>query len=193
MRNKNYRSKSTLKNSNKRMVVLAVLLLGLLGIVTVLELSHTTHYFRPAKTTQLIPVTTNKTSNPVVTNTPAVGKSADTPSTTTTTGSQSQTDGSIMLIKPYGLFVSTHKPTPSGQVLSTCSTSPSTNCSIEFIMGSETKKLPGQITGGDGTTSWLWSIKQAGLSAGSWQIKVTATLNGQTLSTVDQTNLEVQP
>lgn len=183
--------KQSTKKSRKKAVLVILSIVILFAIFAILELKGRAHTLKQTKSPQLIPVSAVQTPSQTVTNT--VSKETNTPSTNTASNTQTQTNGSITLVKPYGIFVSTHKPNSTGQILSTCNTSPSTSCTIEFTKGSETKKLPDQITSGDGTTSWLWNVSQAGLSVGSWQIKVIASLNNQSLSTVDQTNLEVQP
>lgn len=116
-------------------------------------------------------------------------------------GSKDNTNGSTsnsnaQLIKPTGNFVSDHHPNLSGSpapntMTSVCTTTPGASCQISFINGTITKTLPGQTTDAGGSAYWNWKLQDLGLSAGSWQIKATATLNGQTQTAVDAMNLEI--
>lgn len=106
------------------------------------------------------------------------------------------TDTSATLVAPSGTFVSNHSPGQNGSPLtevSVCNSTPGATCQIQFTNGSVTKSLPAQVTDRSGSTYWNnWTAASIGLIAGSWQVKATATLGSQTLSTTDQMNLVVQ-
>lgn len=56
---------------------------------------------------------------------------------------------------------------------------------MTFTNGGLTRTLPAQKTDGDGNTSWSWDVKQANFTEGTWNVTVTATLNGKTATAKD--------
>ncbi|MEK7153460.1 MAG: hypothetical protein AAB834_05920 [Patescibacteria group bacterium] len=102
-------------------------------------------------------------------------------------------------IAPNGNFISNHHPNLDGSpnpssINSTCITTPGATCRIEFVNSDGVVKgLKDQVTNGNGETSWIWDIKQAGFTSGSWKIKAIATLNGQTASAEDVQSFEIGP
>lgn len=134
------------------------------------------------------PATNTNTQSSASTSSPS---STTSPKTTLSGGGSSAS--SANLIAPYGSFVSNHHASLSSQEESACVTSPGATCYIEFISGNSTEKLDSKTTGSDGSIYWNWKASDIGLYKGSWQIKATASLNGQTKSTTDQIPLEVQP
>jgi len=103
---------------------------------------------------------------------------------------------SAILLAPYGNFVSNHnlgngRPTTEQSV---CNTTPGASCYIKFTKSDgSVKTLAAQTTDNNGTTIWNWDVKDAGFSAGSWQITAVASLNGDVKTTTDPTPLEIQP
>ena len=97
------------------------------------------------------------------------------------------------IVKPVGTFVSNHSPNLSGNpapntIVSTCRTSPHIDCVITFSKDGLTKSLPVQTTDANGNTNWNWQLQDLNLTAGDWQISVTAT-SGNT----SQTSNDVMP
>lgn len=116
-------------------------------------------------------------------------------STPNSTSDNQQGDGPIA---PAGsTFVSDHNRQLSNSKLSSeqsvCNTSPGASCVIEFSQNGVTKSLPAKTTDSYGTAYWSWTLQEIGLTPGSWQITAKATLNGQTKTAQDATNLNVQP
>lgn len=102
------------------------------------------------------------------------------------------------LVKPYGSFVSNHAPNLDGSpapsaMQSTCITSAGATCQISFTKGGSTIVLPSKAADASGYVFWSWDIKTLGFTTGSWNITATSKSGDQTLSTDDQTALEVSP
>jgi len=167
----------------------AIVLAGILFVV-----------FHNPKSSISIPSTSPPTSarasspdkQPAVTGNSSNAASGNTSDKSTT----SPPAGSTILIEPSGTFVSNHRPgqngSPTGEQ-SVCNTTPGATCYIQFIKEGVTKKLDAQTADPSGATYWTWDVKQAGFSAGSWQITAIASLNGQTKTANDALTLEVQP
>jgi cytoskeletal protein RodZ len=141
--------------------------------------------------------TTIPSTSPHVNSKPSKGEpdkqTATTGNTDTSkTSSPATTSQTAELIAPYGSFVSNHNPGSTDQELSYCITTPGATCNIEFSSAGVTKKLTPQLVDGSGSTSWLWRVNDAGLSKGSWQISVTASLSGKTKTTVDKKTLDIK-
>ena len=175
------------------LVVFAVLLLAIVALAA-LELTNTTHFFHTPKTVSgPIPVISHKTTPQSVNTSSANTKGANT--STDTTSSTGPAVNSAVLAAPSGIFVSNHHPGQNGTPLteeSTCTTTPGASCYIKLTQAGIVKTLPPQSTGDSGGASWDWSIGQAGLGSGSWQVEAVATLGSQTKTTVDPVSLEVQ-
>jgi hypothetical protein len=120
-------------------------------------------------------------------------------SSTNSSNSQSPTDGTGKPpLTPAGDFVSSHAANLNGTdgtiEESVCNTTPGASCYIKFanVQNGTVKVLSTQVTNGGGSTSWLWNVKQTGLYSGTWNIVAVATLNGQTKTAQDITDLVVQ-
>jgi len=102
----------------------------------------------------------------------------------------------IPAAKPYGSFVSNHKPGQNGSPLvetSVCNTSPQVPCTITFTKDGVTKSLPAQTTDNSGATIWdSWTLQSVGLTAGSWTISAVAGSGTQATTTQDPIALEIQ-
>lgn len=200
------------KNRSRKYIKLAALLLVLaIAVMVVLELTNVTHFFHTSPATSgKIPVisTAPKTSKSTA---PAASKQStdSAPTTTSANGSSSNksTSGSPTttsagstqpLQAPFGAFVSNHSPNLSGSPApsteqSVCNTTPGASCTMYFTNDSGiVKTLPSQTSDGNGNVTWLWDVKTAGFTAGNWQIKATATLNGVDKSSIDHLPLKVQ-
>lgn len=117
-------------------------------------------------------------------------------------GSQKSSSGgsagsSTELITPSGSFVSDHHPNLSGSpapntITSVCNTTPGASCQITFTMDGVTKSLHAQTADSGGSTYWSnWKLQDVGLTAGSWKVQATASLNGQTKTASDAMALVV--
>lgn len=193
--------------SIKGKVFAALLVLVVAGVaLAALEATNVTHFFHPVKNTKTFPRTptaggasVNSDKGEAATvnsgNTPASNPDGSQPGDSkSNTGG---TDSNAVLTAPKGDFVSNHHPNLSGKpapntVSSVCTTTPGATCTISFTKDNITKSLPVQTTDRGGTAYWNgWTLQSLGLTAGSWQIKATASLNGQTLSSTDAMNMEV--
>lgn len=88
-------------------------------------------------------------------------------------------DSNIVPTIPTGTFVSNHRPNLSGSpapntIASTCTTTPGSECTIEFTRGDTTKSLPKKIADENGNTSWDWKLQDIGLTVGEWQVVAIA-------------------
>lgn len=94
---------------------------------------------------------------------------------------------------PSGTFVSNHSPSlsSSSSEVSVCSTSVGATCEIQLTQGSLTQTLPAKLTDNEGSATWTWDIKTAGLKVGKWQITSIAKLGNNTLTATD--SMDVQP
>jgi hypothetical protein len=189
------------RNSSRRFGKAQLLLLAGLVVVliAVLELTNTTHIFHKAKVPAVIPVNHSRSGSPqTVDKSSASSVPPSNTSGTSTTKSSSTggtTDSSLVLVAPYGTFVSNHRPGQNGsptEEQSTCITTQGATCYIQFknTTSGQTTKLPVQVVGADGTTYWTWDASI--LTSGSWQVTAVASLNSQTKSATDPTQLEIQ-
>ncbi|MBI2591890.1 hypothetical protein HYW36_00170 [Candidatus Saccharibacteria bacterium] len=94
---------------------------------------------------------------------------------------------------PYGNFVSSHSARLNDAEFSTCITSTGAKCKISFSKDSTTKTLDEKTTDADGAAYWTWKPQDLGLTAGSWQITATATMNGKISSATDNRPFVIQP
>lgn len=186
--------RSSNRFSSKRVVISLV---ALAVLITALELTNTTHIFHKQKVPAVIPsVSTNSNAgNPASTKNYSLPVNSQSSSSKSPSLAGSTTTENLVLINPYGDFVSNHHPggdTPLDEV-SVCNTTPGATCYIKFTSGQTTTQLPAQVAGSDGSARWSWNVdKDAHLSSGEWQISAVAALNGQTKSTDDQIKLEVK-
>ena len=103
---------------------------------------------------------------------------------------------SSMLLTPTGDFVSNHNPNLSGKpapntMTSVCTTTPGAQCQITFSKDGVVKSLPSQTTDRGGSTYWYWKLQDIGITAGSWKIMATASLDGKAVSATDALPLTV--
>ena len=142
---------------------------------------------------------------PVVAQTPPTISTGPTGSKTTATSnpnvpgassnaSQSTPSGGPQA--PSGSFVSAYTASMNTNLTSSCSSTPAATCQIIFNKDGVTKSLPSQVvmdsdkldTAG---TSWSWTPNSIGLTAGSWSVSATATLNGQSKTTQSSVQLVI--
>jgi hypothetical protein len=98
--------------------------------------------------------------------------------------------------KPTGVFISNHRPSLSGenlsnQINSVCTTTSGASCTITLTKDGKTISLPKQQTDNGGSTYWTWKLQDYGITEGTWKVKAVATLNGQTVSADDPTDMVV--
>ncbi|MGH7156938.1 MAG: hypothetical protein ACREGG_02410 [Candidatus Saccharimonadales bacterium] len=191
------------KSRLNKKIILASTIVALIVVIAILELTNTTHLFHKQKVPAVIPSHSNSATTPKNNQSTAQSGSL-TPSTPATTKSSSSTGGSnAALVAPFGDFVSNHNPgaldsngnpTPTSET-SVCDTTPGATCYIKFTNtdGGQTTQLASQTVNGDGSTSWYWdATTDAHLTKGQWRVTAIATLNGQSKSTDDPTNLTIQ-
>lgn len=166
-------------------------------VVAILELTHTIHFF---DTNATKPTTASESTKgepaPLTTNSGSSSKSQTSGGVQAQPGdSKSDSGGSATseLLTPTGDFVSSHHVSLTTSIVSVCNTTPGAKCNITFNDGSGTiKSLPVQTTDRGGSSYWNgWTPESIGLTAGSWQISATATLNGITKSAQDALRLTV--
>jgi hypothetical protein len=135
---------------------------------------------------------TDITNQPNSPNPTTSTKNENTPTTSATTNTTSNTNPPIT---PTGDFVSNHTPGQNGSPLtetSVCNTTPGATCTIIFTMGSETKSLPTKTVDSGGSAYWNnWLPSQYGITYGSWSVKATANINGQSVSNTDAMQMVV--
>ena len=117
-------------------------------------------------------------------------------STGSASGSNSKTDSAGVASgqaprEPYGNFVSSHSVGFNDTESSTCLTSAGAVCQITFSKDGVSKSLNQETADASGAAYWTWKPQDLGLTAGSWQIKATASLNNQNSSATDSRNLVV--
>lgn len=205
MRKKNYSTGLNQWSSKPRKRLLwgflTILVLG--GFLASLEITNKTDIFHKQKAVSGTIPSTSTPSTPV-----SEDKDSSVPPNDNATAPESPKQGDSTTstpsvgtapVAPYGNFVSNHNPNLDGHpapssVNSVCNTTPGAQCYIEFTnQDGVVKALETKTTDSNGAVYWKWDIKAAGFSAGSWKIKVIATLNGQTTRTDDAQNLEVGP
>ena len=170
------------KKNNYKWLILVLLVIVLISLV----------YFLVSRSSK------NSSQNNTVTQTSQKSSisnnNQNSSSKSTITSSQTNSSTTTVLIAPSGLFVSNHiqDNNSSSNIQSICLTTPGANCNISFTMGNTTISLGVKTADKNGYVSWQWNTKDQNISSGTWQIKATTTLNGQTKITVDQSNLMVQ-
>lgn len=197
----NKRSKK-INTKKRKLIIIVVIIILLIGVMAILELTNTTHFFHKSNTgsstiTTPTPTTTSKSTSENKTVNPSTGSVTNNSVTgaNSSTKTSAPTSTSATLTAPYGSFVSNHKPGQNGsntQEQSTCLTTPGATCYIQFTNGSIVKTLAVGTADSDGAVYWNWDVSSAGFTTGSWQIEAIASLNGQTMSTSDQIPLVVQ-
>lgn len=195
---KRTRSKRFFRVGNKRLwVLVGLLLVG--AVIAALEFSGTTNLFSKDTT----PATTGNSQ----TKGEPAGEAQQSEQSEedavrepgnekTTPGGSGNSTPNVTLLEPSGPFVNNHRPKLDGsatesQMQSVCNTTPGASCQISFTKDGTTRTLPAQTTDSGGATYWSWKLQDIGLTEGSWQVKATATLNGQTKEASDALNLEI--
>jgi cytoskeletal protein RodZ len=200
------------RNKSKKKVILlcaGVVVLLLIALV-VSELTNTTYLLheRKAVSSTIAPPSTTtkhytKPDDEKATAPSTAPDPAPTPSAPSTTapkeGDATSATNNAPLIEPYGNFVSNHAPGKNGSPsteTSVCLTTPGAKCYIAFTSADNpavVKTLAAGTADGNGAVYWNnWDVKAAGFTNGVWHIKAVATLNGQTKTTTDAINFEVQ-
>lgn len=179
----------------QRVAVVAIAILIIGGAVF-----YFTSHKSSSKTTSTTPGT-NFTTNSKTGNQSTKGE-APTPiqPTPSSKGIGSETGGngtsSAAPTTPTGNFVNTHQPSLTTQMFSSCVTTVGATCQVTFTNTSTGAVVPvssqPQLVDSSGSAYWSWTPKQIGLTAGTWKITATATLNNQTQTASDATNLEIQ-
>jgi hypothetical protein len=183
------------KRSKLPYIIGAVIILAIAGSIYAY---HVDHKKKPpiATVDQYTKGQASKTSSPSSSSnqTTSPNQAVSSPSNTKTGSTTVST--SAPLVAPTGNFVSDHHPNLSGSpapnsMTSVCNTSPGASCQITFTSGSTTKSLPTQVTDAGGATYWYWTLQDIGLTAGSWQVSATSSMNGNSLTSTDPMALVV--
>ena len=181
------------------LLILSVVVVTL--VLLLLEVTNTTHIFhKQSVVSSTIPTTTTDRADSVNSdtsyNTPESTSAGQKEATSTANEKTAVSPSSgSELLAPSGNFVSSHRPSlkdSPGQE-SICTTTPAAFCIIVFTKDGVIKTLESKKANSSGTVIWNWDIKSAGFVVGSWKITATTSLNGQSKSTTDLQNLEVQP
>lgn len=195
-RNSPVKKKNLIKNKVFWLIVAVIVILLVGGGIAY-------KHYRDKKNNSNTPViprpTTDKTKNsntPAATTTPADNSTNSKNNNNSTPAENTpSTMANIPVTKPYGSFISNHKPgqngSPVDEEASTCSTAAGITCSINFTKDGVTKSLPAKTTDSAGTAYWQWSIKSIGLTTGNWTVTAVATNGQQTESTTDSIPLQV--
>jgi hypothetical protein len=183
--------------SNKQKILFVASTFVIVAIVIVIALAggHKKAVSGPIKTmyTSSSSSTKSAKSNPSSSNSSNASSNNSSSDKPASSGSQIGTSNS--LAAPYGTLVSNHKPGQNGSNLieqSQCITNPGASCYIKFTQNGVVKTLPTKTADTNGSVIWQWSISDAGLTSGNWQITAVATSGAQTKTTTDQLPLEVQ-
>lgn len=199
-----------MRQKKTRLIGILISLVVAATAFSLLELTNVTHFFhsqpavsgpipvltaRPPKPAAATPAqTTEKNPNGSAAPSAAMQSSADKSTSQSTNSTTNQP-----LSTPFGSFVSNHypnlgdSPAPSTEQ-SSCNTTPGARCAIVFTNDSGIiKTLPEQVTDASGLAYWSWDVRKAGFTAGTWHIKATASLNGQSASSKDSLDLKVSP
>ena len=191
------RTKSAKHSYSSKKLVLLAMPIVIIAVVLVLELTNTTHFFHKQKAVSGTIPSTTQTSQQSNNNNTQPNSSDSVQNTESTNPKSTAPSGDTALLEPFGNFVSNHNPdlnvAESLKEQSVCTTTPGASCYIKFTQGDVVRTLETLTTDRNGTASWVWDVKQSGLTEGSWTITAVATLNGQTNSATDALKLEVQP
>ena len=195
MKNKQY-SRNGHGVPKKRFVVLFAAVLLLICLVGVLWLTNVIPIFHKAKPAQTTSGPVTKGESQQTGSSQANNSSKSNITGTTKSNNSINTNSNAVLLPPTGDFVSDHHPNLSGSpapntMSSVCTTTPDATCTIVFTKSGVTKYLAGETTDSNGSAYWYWKLQDIGLTAGSWQIQATATLNSQTKTASDAMDLVV--
>lgn len=176
--------------SHPKLSWIAVSLVTIGGVITALELTNTTYLFHDKP----VPYTASEyTKGEGTTDNTASGQKTDSSTTSSALEvDKTSTGSSSKLVKPTGNFVSSHFVSETSRISSTCNSTPGAVCQIQFTKGSTTKKLPMKTVDSGGAAYWAWQPDSIGLTKGTWQISVVATLGSQRSTANDALNLEVK-
>lgn len=164
-----------------------------MAVIGILELTNTTYIFHKKKVPATIPASVQKKKTEV-----AQKVSSQPSSSQDNKGKSALPPGSgsgASLTPPLGNFVSNHFPGQNGtstKEQSVCNTTPGAACYIQFTNtgNGKTTRLAEQTVGQQGFVLWDWDANT--LTAGTWEIKAVASLNGQAQSATDSIKLEVR-
>ena len=192
------------KNRRVRLVYVVAISLAVVAVVLfLLDITNVIHLYNkhaPATGSSYTKGEPQTSSKPSATN------NSNTTNPSTSHGTQ-QTDkgnssaGSVAavgLLSPTGDFVSNHHPNLSGSsasnsVTSVCNTTPAASCTISFTQNGITKSLSAETVDSGGSAYWNWTLKDVGLTTGSWSIQAAASLGGQTKTATDAMMLTISP
>jgi hypothetical protein len=172
-------------------------LFAILGIAVLVAGASIVATHKVQKTTMVPSSGTQKTDTAKTSGTSQAISSP--PSASTASDTQPSTSSSPPPQSPNGSFVSSYQVGINGQEQSACNTTAGASCSITFTMGSISKSLPAtQVTSSaknpqGAYATWSWEPSGIGLTAGSWSVSATATLNDQSATTKSNIQLEVTP
>ena len=178
--------------SSRRKTAVIIICLVVLAVAVGLLLLKQHNDAEKAKHTTVIPSHKSPVSPSPATSDKSSSNQGNVPPSNPSDKSTASSSTTLQTPSSDGL-VSNHQPSsasPGEQ--SVCNASPGASCYITFTKDGETKKLDAQTTDVNGFAYWTWDINTAGLTAGTWTITVTATLNGQTKSAQDAIDLVVQ-
>jgi hypothetical protein len=190
------------KNKNSRSGIPTALLWAIIlvaaaiAIIGFTEITGVTHVFRKAQTN---PAPSANAETKGEGTPPGPSLSPGTTGQTPEDGDKQPANGSTGTATPprtpEGVFVSNHHPGENGsptKETSVCTTTPGATCQILFVKDGVTKSLATQTTDKGGSAYWNnWEVHDT-LTPGTWQVKAVATLNGQSATAVDATELVVQ-
>ncbi len=198
-----YRNKKIQQKRTKKLYwVIALALLGVIALITVLELTDITTLFHkkaytPHTSNQYTKGEGNQSSQSNQPNVNTNNNPGEGDDTSKDTKGQSDTPVApeTTLIQPTGNFVSTHRFSlvSNPPIGSTCETTPKATCQVIFTNGGKTIELTPQTTDDGGAAYWTWSPKDIGLTIGTWKIRAKAQLGSQAKTADDALNLEVTP
>ena len=183
----------------KKHYLAALAIILFVVLITILELTNTTHFFHENKViTSANSLTKGESAQNSNKHTPVTGVNNLTNTTTSNNAKSAAGTNSTYLITPSGNFVSNHHPNLSGSpapnlISSVCTTTPGATCTINFTQDGITKSLATETADSSGTVYWTWKLQDTSLTTGSWQIQAVANLNGQTKTATDPMELVVSP
>lgn len=96
---------------------------------------------------------------------------------------------------PEGALLNVHSASLAGgtKLVSACSTQPGAMCQVQAKQGGTVKLGTAVKADGTGAAEINWTAQGMGLGIGNWEIRVVASLNGQTSTSTIFDTLEVKP
>jgi len=189
--------------TKRQILKTAAVLVVIAGVITVLEVTNTTHFFHKDKPVSGSAYTKGETTNSKTQTSTTTAKTSNQTSSSdpnSEPGDQKSNPGggtpTATLLAPSGDFVSNHHPNLGNQpapntISSVCTTTPGATCTISFSKDGIVKSLAAEVTDRGGSAYWNWKLQDIGLTVGNWDVKATATLNGQTKSASDALQLVI--